>query len=1179
MRRSIRLVLPLAAWLSLPVGATGPLLKKDVPAPLTPWRDWALWNTEESLCPFFQANSDAHRCEWPTRLTLSLDDRGGQFTQGWLLHVKRWVPLPGSDKRWPQAVKVDESPAPVAFHEDHPSVFLPIGVHTVTGTFVWNQLPESLPIPAETGLLALTVRGKRVEFPNRGDAEVWLQKAAEDVGEDKLEIVVHRKVIDEIPLQLATHLVLSVSGKNREVVLGKSLPTGFTPMVLTSPLPIRVEPDSRLRVQVRPGTWNIELLARSDGPVKQLSRPVPEGPWREGEEIWVFEARTEFRGVTVEGVSAIDPQQTLLSDEWKRLPAYLMKMGDVFQLIEKRRGDSNPSADQLTLQRNLWLDFDGSGYSVSDAIGGRLNRTWRLEMAPPVVLGRISVDERDQFITESPGSRYRGVEVRRGQLHVNADSRIPGRLSTIPAVGWNHDFQSVSAELRLPPGWRLFHASGVDYAPETWIKRWSLLDIFLALIITLGASRLFGIWCGALALVTFALIFPEPGAPQWAWLALLAGEALVRALPSGKLKNVLKLYRLGAAVVLFLVAVPFAVQHLRHAIYPALEKEAPPQIPALSVLDKARPRSAKPMGDEITEGERVAQREMSASAEGVLGGVVGGSLASRSATPESKPKAFVLNAQEYDPGAMVQTGPGVPKWEWNSLSLRWNGPVERSQQLSLFLWGPNLNRVLAFLRVVLTALLTLWLLRSSSDLMPPRVGQQLGFKAAIALGALMLFGAPQLAFADFPSKEMLTELRDRLLVKPECGPTCASASRLHLEIRPARLRARLEVDASAETAIPLPGSSEQWTPEQVLLDGQPAKALLRSDGRLWIALGPGRHQIDFDGPLPARETIQLALGLRPHRVEATSEGWKLEGLHEDGLADDNLQLARVHGPKEGKLQALQSAALPPFVRITRTLLIGLRWQAQTQVVRLTPKGTAVILEVPLLAGESVTTADIRATAGKALLNFGPQVEEMSWNSVLDQGSPIRLIAPKTLSWAEVWRLDVGPVWHVNLSGIPVIHQQTNRGAILPEWRPWPSEEVTIDVVRPPGVPGATLTIDQTELKVSPGLRASDAELALSLRSSRGGQHSITLPEGAELQSAAINGATQPIRQDGREVRLPLSPGPQSVSLKWRENRGIAVLFHAPEVNLGANSVNAKTQINVPGSRWSFWSSLSWWRWA
>ena len=237
------------------------------------------------------------------------------------------------------------------------------------------------------------------------------------------------------------------------------------------------------------------------------------------------------------------------------------------------------------------------------------------------------------------------------------------------------------------------------------------------------------------------------------------------------------------------------------------------------------------------------------------------------------------------------------------------------------------------------------------------------------------------------------------------------------------------------------------------------------------------------------------------------------------------------------------------------------------MVRLTPKGTAVVLEVPLLAGESVTTADIRVTAGKALLNLGPQVQEMSWNSVLDQGSPIRLMAPKTLSWAEVWRLDVGPVWHVNLSGIPVIHQQTNRGAILPEWRPWPSEEVTIDVVRPPGVPGDTLTIDQTELKLSPVLRASDAELAMSLRSSRGGQHSITLPEGAELQSAAINGATQPIRQDGREVRLPLSPGPQSVSLKWRENRAIAVLFHAPEVNLGANSVNAKTQINVPGSRW------------
>ncbi len=1184
MRIPTRLATLLAVWLSVPASAAGPLLRNDVPSPLKPWTDWALWNTEASLCPFFQGNGDNRRCAWPTKLALALDDRGGQFTQSWRIHVKGWVPLPGNDKRWPQAVRVDGAPAPVALHENRPSVFLTPGVHAITGGFVWNPLPESLTIPEETGLLALTVRGKPVEFPNRDEAQVWLQKAAEPEEGEKLEVVVHRKVTDEIPLLLATHIELSVAGKSREVVLGKSLPVGFFPMVLAGPLPVRLEPDSRLRVQVRPGTWSIELVARSEGPVKQLGRPVPDGPWREGEEIWVFEARNELRVVTIEGVSAIDPQQTLLSDDWKRLPAYLMKIGDVLKLVEKRRGDSDPAPDQLTLNRNLWLDFDGAGYAVSDEITGRLNRTWRLEMAPPTVLGRVSVDHRDQFITAGPGSQYRGAEVRQGQLHVNADSRIPGRLADIPAVGWNHDFQKVSAELHLPPGWRLFHASGVDSLPETWIKHWTLLEFFLALIIAVAASRLYGIASGALALVTLVLIFPEQDAPQWVWLALFAGEALVRALPSGRLQSVLKLYRLGAWVVLIVIAIPFAAQHLRHAIYPALARESyPPHFPLAALKLAAPRRAAEPPTQEVAESMRVDQvleeedKATGGVSAGTLGGVVGGlveggaggkGIRPRTAAPsEGKRKANVLNAQEYDPGAMVQTGAGVPKWQWESLSLRWSGPVERSQQLHLSLWGPNVNRVLAFLRIALLAALVVWVLRSSRGLMPPALGKRLGLKGALTLGGLALLGNPQAARADFPTREMLDQLRDRLLVRPECIPSCASASRLQLEIRPTRLRGRLEVDASAETAIPLPGSSDQWSAEQILLDGQPARALLRSNDQLWISLTPGRHQIDLDGALPVRETIQLSLHLRPHQIKATSEGWKLEGLHEDGLADDNLQLTRVHTAKESKLQALQSAALPPFVRITRTLLLGLHWQVDTQVERLTPKGTAVVLEVPLLSGESVTTADIRTTPGKALLNLGPQVDQISWRSVLEQASSIRLSAPKTLSWTEVWKLDVGPVWHVNLSGIPVVHQQTDKGAILPEWRPWPGEEVVIEVVRPRGVTGETLTIDQTELRLSPGLRATDAELAISLRSSRGGQHTVMLPEAADLQSVAIGGATQPIRQDGRRVLLPLSPGSQSVLLKWRQPQGIATVFRTPEVNLGANSVNAKTQINVPGNRW------------
>jgi hypothetical protein len=378
----------------------------------------------------------------------------------------------------------------------------------------------------------------------------------------------------------------------------------------------------------------------------------------------------------------------------------------------------------------------------------------------------------------------------------------------------------------------------------------------------------------------------------------------------------------------------------------------------------------------------------------------------------------------------------------------------------------------------------------------------------------------------------------------------------------------LEIDATAATAVPLPGATAQWTPTEVLLDGKPAKGLLRmTDGVLWIELAAGSHQVVLEGPMPDRESVQLALHLKPHRVEATSEGWTVAGVHEDGLADDNVQLTRIRAQDGGAGAALQPGALPPFVRVERTLQVGLNWQVDTRVVRVSPPGAAVVLEIPLLPGESVTTADVRVVGGKALVNMGPQAMESSWHSVLEQKSPVKLVAPKSIAWVEVWHIDVGPIWHASYTGIPFVHTQPVGDLRVPEWRPWPGEEASVVLVRPDGVPGQTLTIDQSTTDIRPGLRATDVTLTLSLRSSRGAQHTVTLPPDAQLESLSINGVTQPIRQEGRRVTVPIVPGLQSIVLVWRETPGLSPFFTAPEIDLGAPSVNATTTLQVPGGRW------------
>src|SRR5512140_1180291 len=308
----------LALWISA-VALAAPPSRDALPEQLRSWTDWALHGAETSQCPFLRGDADARHCAWPARLELALDEKGGRFSQSWRVDLDGCMPLPGDSGRWPQEVRADGGPAVVVATGSTPCVVLGRGEHAISGAFLWDAMPESLAIPQETGLLALTVRGKLVAQPNRdASGRVFLQKdPAQSTEAERIEIRVHRRVVDEIPLEVVTHLELAVSGKSREVLLGRALLDGFVPMELSQHLPARIEQDGRLRAQVRRGSWTLDLVARHDGPVTQLQRPQPNGQWAEGEEYWVFDARNELRQVQLAGAAAVDPQQTTLPQEWR----------------------------------------------------------------------------------------------------------------------------------------------------------------------------------------------------------------------------------------------------------------------------------------------------------------------------------------------------------------------------------------------------------------------------------------------------------------------------------------------------------------------------------------------------------------------------------------------------------------------------------------------------------------------------------------------------------------------------------------------------------------------------------------------------------------------------------------------------------------------------------------------
>ena len=1198
-RSLLSVALPIVSLLCLLAeqpAAAERLAREDVPEPLRPWIDWVLRGHEQESCPFLHASGEKH-CAWPSRLELDLDAAGGRFAQELFVAAQTDVPLPGGAGEppvWPEDVRVGGAPAPILDLGGRPGLRLARGVHRVSGRFVWAALPPVLVIPPETGLVGLRLGGEAVPFPRRdAQGRLWLREpdtaASRPRAESHLEVDVHRRVVDEIPLRLETLVTLRVAGEARDERLGRALPEGFVPLRLEGPLPARLDPDGHLRVQVRPGRFTLALDARHEGPVEALGVPAqPEAgpaaaPW-DASEIWAVETRPELRLVEVEGVSPVDPTQTELPDEWRHLPAYRLEPGEALRLVEKRRGSADDAADQLVIERSWHLDFDGGGASVSDRIQGTLRTATRLEMGAATALGRAAVNGADQPITRRAGSELLGLEVPLGPAQIDSDGRVEAGVRRLPAVGWEADFDGVSGTLELPPGWRLLHAGGVDRAEPTWIARWTLLDVFVVMVVAMGALRLWGAAGGVLAFVTLALTYTEPGAPRLVWVAVLAAEALRRVVSPGRLATAVRLFHAAALAILVLLAVPFAVSQIRSGLFPALER------PAVAAVAR------EVIGAEVTTLEADAQEAQleRGRALGYAEGRSAEALSDQARAPQAVPspgkvRRFIdvdrlekesrIASEQYrgftpDPGASVPTGPGRPDWSWHHVTLAWSGPVERAQELSLWLVPPWANGLLAVLRTALLAALALLVLRNLRG----RFGGLVGGAARVAPAiALLLASLASPARAEFPSPDLLNELRARLLENPECHPSCATLSRLALAVTPERLDLRLAVEVAAESAVPLPGGAggsdgTGFVPDRVAVDGRAADAL-RSDAgrRLWVRLAPGSHTLVLSGPLPPRATLELALPLRPHRVEiaGTPRGWTVVGVQADGRAGNALQLVRDAAPERptGAETRLEPTAIPPFVRVERGLELGLNWTLHTQVLRVAPPDGALVIEVPLLPGESVTTPGVRVRDRRALVTLQPGAGAAGWSSVLAASERIALTAPRDVAWTEVWRLEAGGLWHVEAEGIPPV-DLPSEGRRFREWQPWPGESVTLSVERPEGAGGATLTIDRSQLVLRPGQRATDATLALALRSSQGGQHAVTLPEGAELTELQMDGVVQPLRQEGRRVPITLTPGIHEVALAWREPRGTSVLLRGSEVDLGLPSVNAHVSFEMPANRWT-----------
>ena len=544
----------------------------EIPKSLEEWKPWVLEKHADLNCPFM-FNNNARTCMWPSELKIEATATGANFLQRIEVYKSEWVKLPGSAGLWPQNVSDKNLKIAVRDKNNIPEIYLTPGSHDISGEIRWTEMPRTLPVPENTGIIQLVLNGKNVNSPAvEANNQLWLaasEKQNTSAHQDAFDVRVFRKIDDTIPLRVTTQLQMDVSGKERELQLGQLLLNGFNLIEFNSALPARVEKDGSLRVQVKPGSWEIVLVSQSNTPINNLSFKTTSALWP-SEEVWVFSAERQLRSVQISGVQTIDPQQTQLPEEWKSLPAYLVTPETQFKIEELQRGETKNAGNKLELNRNAWLSFDGKQFITSDRITGTTQNS-RLETTQPLELTAAEIANQPQLITQVANSKNTGIEIRSRTINISGISHLPREL-TLPITGWNEEFNSVTTELNLPPGWSLFTATGSSSEFGTCISKWTLWDMFLVLIIVVSIARLIKPAVGVVAAVTLILIYNRDGAPVFVWLNLIVAIALATYV-SGKFKHFIVKYAYASFLLVILIILPFTVHEARSFINPQLHQE------------------------------------------------------------------------------------------------------------------------------------------------------------------------------------------------------------------------------------------------------------------------------------------------------------------------------------------------------------------------------------------------------------------------------------------------------------------------------------------------------------------------------------------------------------------------------------------------------------------------------
>ena len=260
--------------------------------------------------------------------------------------------------------------------------------------------------------------------------------------------------------------------------------------------------------------------------------------------------------------------------------------------------------------------------------------------------------------------------------------------------------------------------------------------------------------------------------------------------------------------------------------------------------------------------------------------------------------------------------------------------------------------------------------------------------------------------------------------------------------------------------------------------------------------------------------------------------WFIEGLDANGIVTGNIRFTKS---KNENSKTVESVKLPQWAIVNRYIEISETVISTIRVKRTGNLKDSVVIEVPLLENEKITSGGVKIVSNKAIISFNSGVTEKIFSSILSVDTKNwEISATETDRITESWQLSCETNVFCKVSGLKPTSTISN-GIVKWSWLPFPNEKIRIQVKKLPTISGDFITVDSLQHNIRWGTRLLSGTVEVTSRVTQQTNLGFTTEEGSRIQEIKVNGIVAGAAQSKSKAQVLLNPGPNKITISYEKD--------------------------------------------